>query len=279
VPRPALVTIVALGTIGRVALPEVTPADRLATFLAALTAVAVAPLIHELGHVVGGRLAGFRFLGLVWSPLQLRREAGHLRLSANRRLALAGGLTLCVPVDPGHDARRSIAGYVAGGPLLSLLTGAGALRLARDLGMPAHGTIAGWAAVAFGLASLRMGLVALIPMRRGDFFRDGARRIRALRSPALARLDLACASLIGLALGPIRPREWPARLIDPILLNPPRSGDAMRFFLGSLLCARCWGSVRGACAAASGLGCGRGAGVARRRFRARGGLLRTRRPP
>ncbi|WP_276959206.1 hypothetical protein [Allomeiothermus silvanus] len=215
-------------------LPKTVTAHPWAATAAALLGAALAPLVHELGHVVGGLLAGFRFVWLVWGPLELRREGERLRLARNRHLGLAGGLALCLPPD--EASRWGVAWYVGGGPLLSLGAGSAALALAGAGGMPAQGSVEGWAAAAFGLASLGIGLLTLIPSRRGGLLSDGARLLRSLRQPALARQDLAVAVLSGLSLGARRPRDWPAELLAQVALEgePPDATAAFVLYLHAL---------------------------------------------
>jgi hypothetical protein len=218
--------VIVLRLIEPLRLPQPATAEPWAATVAALLGAALAPLIHELGHVAGGLLAGFRFVWLVWGPLEVRREGDRMRLALNRRLSLAGGLALCLPPN-GQVPLRGLAGYVGGGPVLSLVAGSAAL--AGAWGMPDRGSVGGWAAAAFGLASLVIALLTLIPSR-GDFLSDGAQLLRILRHPALARRDLAVAALSGLALSPQRPRDWPADLLAQVAAKdePP---SATAFYL------------------------------------------------
>ncbi|MEW6422931.1 MAG: hypothetical protein AB1511_14615 [Deinococcota bacterium] len=62
---------------------------------------------------------------------------------------------------------------MGGGPVLSLVTGSAALVLAGAWGMPAQGSVGGWAAAAFGLTSLGTGLLTLIPFQRGELLTAG----------------------------------------------------------------------------------------------------------
>jgi hypothetical protein len=54
-------------------------------------------LIHELGHVIGGRLAGYSFFMLTVGPFKWIREQKSVRFRWNFSLNTFGGLTLMAP--------------------------------------------------------------------------------------------------------------------------------------------------------------------------------------
>lgn len=47
---------------------------------------------HEAGHVVGGKLVGFRFVLFIVGPFKLHSTESGVRLGLNRSLTMAGGL-------------------------------------------------------------------------------------------------------------------------------------------------------------------------------------------
>jgi hypothetical protein len=94
--------------------------------------------------------------------------------------------------------------------------------------MPERGTVGGWAAAAFGIASLGLAVVTLIPRRSGGLMSDGARLLRALRNREAAQHDLCAAALVGLVFSPLRPRDWPRSLIDAATpASDPSPGTAV----------------------------------------------------
>jgi|SRR5579883_633364 hypothetical protein len=49
-------------------------------------------IIHECGHLLGGRLVGSRFMLLIVGPLRILREQQGIRVSLNKNLAAYGGM-------------------------------------------------------------------------------------------------------------------------------------------------------------------------------------------
>ncbi len=176
--------------------------------------------VHELGHVLGGRLAGFRFQLLVVGPVQLRRVGDRIRPAWNRNPGLAGGLAMSSP-RPGDTERLAerMIRVVAGGPLASValgLVGLVGMRLLPEgtLQSGSVGLMAGSAVAMTGIGSLGIGLVTLIPGRTGGFLTDGARLLRLLRGGPEAEGEAAMLGLIGSAMGGVRPREWSISLLE-----------------------------------------------------------------
>ena len=161
--------------------------------LALPLALFVAIGVHEGGHLLGGRLAGFRAYFLLVGPLRLERTVQGWRVGVNGRLSTWGGLAAAAPSD-GRRLRHRMALYVAGGPGASLLLGVlcllGALLLhATDVGglAQSEGTVSLAVGLAFlalailGAGSVLLGVVTLIPGRSGGMYTDGGRLLRLVR--------------------------------------------------------------------------------------------------
>lgn len=191
--------------------------------VAYLPALILAPAVHEAGHLIGGRLAGFRAALFVLGPLRVERTAGGIRAGLNRSLALYGGTAASVPEDT-HDLRRRTLLMIAGGPATSILSGVLALALREPLGLAAIPAAAGHAHViastataVFGVMSLLLGVVTLIPSRAGGPHTDGRRILQLLRSGPAADRDVALFALWGQTLAGRRPREWDPDLVAQAL--------------------------------------------------------------
>ncbi|WP_412069564.1 hypothetical protein [Rubrivirga sp. IMCC43871] len=154
---------------------------------------------HELGHVVGGRLARWRFVLFVAGPLRVERKGDRLRWGLNTSLALAGGLALSVPTDV-RDLGWGTAVMVAGGPVASLLLGAAGLALGGA-----------WAIV--GLTSFGIAAVTLFPGRTGGFLTDGARLLRLAKGGLVADREAAVLAVFAQSIAGVRPRDWDPDLI------------------------------------------------------------------
>ncbi|HEY0866965.1 MAG TPA: site-2 protease family protein [Fimbriimonas sp.] len=83
----------------------------------ALLALFLAIVVHELGHVAGGRLAGMEFRFVQFGPLSIHRQDGRCQMKWIPR-SFAGGLAFMVPAR--HRLVEQYRSFILGGPLASL---------------------------------------------------------------------------------------------------------------------------------------------------------------
>ncbi len=194
-------------------------------FLAIICVLAlhVILLAHELGHLLGGRLVGFRAFLLVVGPMRLERGDGGWRLHLNRSAALWGGLAGSAPTDARNLRARS-AVMIAAGPLASLLAGVAFLALCWSLDPAGLGpttpflrVAATFASLTAGGASLAIMVATLLPLRTSGYLSDGARLLRLRSNGAAAMRDTALQTIIGQSLAGVRPRDWNSALIADAL--------------------------------------------------------------
>jgi len=212
-----------LGTVGKLVL-----------FVGVLLAAAVAPLVHELGHVIGGAWVRFRFAFLTWGPFRVAREGDQVRVRMNREFALAGGIALSLPTTMEDLARRN-AIVVATGPAVSLVLGVIALTVSYLTGIWRSSdamsdptlAITGIVAGVFGVSSIGVGLLTLIPGRTGRFATDGAQLLRYVRGGSDADRHSTLMTMGAVATGATRPRDWPRDLIRRLTIEDPDSSDAI----------------------------------------------------
>ncbi len=174
-------------------------------------------LLHELGHLLGGRLVGFHFVLLIVGPFKVQRVGRQLHFGWNRHLHLAIGLAGSLPKDHRHLRRRMLL-MVAGGPAISLLFAGLALYFLLYVEPWLQGMMA-----LFGAMNSAISLLTLLPISTG-LPSDGSRLLLLLRGrPAAARW---CAAL---ALSYIacnqRPRTWDRTLLAAALAVPDGSLD------------------------------------------------------
>jgi hypothetical protein len=192
--------------------------------LTALVAGYLAIVTHEVGHLVGGKLAGFRFYLFVAGPLRVERDSStnRIRMGLNRDWSLAGGIAGCLPT--GREALpRRLALMVAGGPAFSfLLSGAAALLSGRVDGAPALlKTLLGMMMIiSFGL-----GVVTLIPMRFSGFSSDGARLLRLARGGPAAHREAAILALVALTTNGTPPRDLPDEVVGSAIAARDGTSD------------------------------------------------------
>ena len=208
--------------------PHFGPAGRVIVLASVIVACAAAPLAHELGHVLGGMVVRFRFTMLAWGPFRVVREGKHIRIGLNRNINYIGGIALSLPRTLNHLAGRT-AVVIAMGPMTSLALGVGSLLLSDKSGIwqsPAAMSdpvraFGGIVAAAFGVASLGIALVTLVPGRTSGLLTDGAQILRYIRGGPAVDRHSALMALVGLSSGDTRPRDWPIELVRRLTVGEP----------------------------------------------------------
>jgi hypothetical protein len=188
-------------------------------YLALVPLIILAMALHELGHVIGGLLAGFRFICLVAGPLRVIATAQGIRFGLNRNMDLAGGMATTLPMD-GSNLQPRLMAAVGGGPLSSLLVGLAACGLAIRL-LPDSPDLGALAAMA-GLAALAIFLATISPQQSGGALSDGAQLLALLRGGPQADLRHLSLEIHAASLRGVRPRDWP---IAPLAQAFARSGQ------------------------------------------------------
>ncbi len=180
----------------------------------------VSVALHEVGHLLAGRIAGCRIHLFALGPIRLRWEGRSPRLSFNWADRVAGGFVVASP-----PMRRSvilpIAVLIAGGPGLNLLLASFALGLYQAV--PKGGALR-QPSLLFAIISLLTALIALNPFRRG-LASDGLRLWRLWRGGPPAERDAALFTLTGLDHRGVRPARWPADLLARCLEPADASTD------------------------------------------------------
>src|SRR5882724_423350 len=122
-------------------------------------------LIHELGHLVGGLLVGFRFEYIRIGPFTIERSGKVTQHWTWHDLA--SGMTLARPVSRTALKWRFFV-YFAAGPAANLITAYCAFKL-----MPRNNSLAAAIGLAIFLGSIFMGFVNLVPARARTQMLDG----------------------------------------------------------------------------------------------------------
>lgn len=197
-----------------------------------LVAIVATLCLHELGHLIGGWLVGFRFTLFIAGPLKIVREGEAIRVHLNKDLSLYGGLAGAMPRDD-RDLRRRMAVMVAAGPLTSLLLGIVSLGVAAWAGVSeAWGVFAFFWGV-FGLLNLALCVVTLIPGKTSGFDTDGAQLLDALRGGHGAERRWLTVALTADSMDGRRPRDWNAAHVKRLLaLRENTEADVLANLLG-----------------------------------------------
>lgn len=169
---------------------------------------------HELGHVLGGLMSGFTFYLFAVGPLRIHRTGTQLEVVFNRTPSLWGGIAACIP-DPSSLAdnetlRKQMLWMVSGGPLASLL---GTLAFFPAQASMATSKYLAVALLIFSIGSFCIAFVTMLPIGNSGFVNDGARILQLLRRDASGDRWLSGALLGSMSLM-LRPREWPAHLVE-----------------------------------------------------------------
>jgi hypothetical protein len=177
--------------------------------------------LHEGGHTLAGYLTGFRLQHLSVGPLKLQRTPGGWKASRSQN-GFFEGMSHGVPGPALQDApdrkvRRARAVRLAGGAAANVLSGLLAMGVAASLPAGGGGTAAAGLQL-FGIASMAVGAVNLVPFRTGSgLITDGARLLPLLRGTPEAGRDVALATVRAEAYGGTRPRDWSADTVERML--------------------------------------------------------------
>lgn len=211
-----------IGSSGKAMLDVLTfsPPGGLGLLIQLIAAFLIAILIHELGHVIGGKLAGYTFIMLVVGPFKLVREQGRLRWYWNTTLNTFGGLTLMIPPVARSESHR-MARYILGGPIAGFcLFVFSTLGIALIQTTQPHSAPVNYGAfflVIVAAIALATGVGTLIPYSTSGFASDGGQYLDLIRGGHRAELRLLMLTLSAYSFHGRRPREWDAPLVARLL--------------------------------------------------------------
>jgi hypothetical protein len=183
--------------------------------------------VHEAGHWLGGRWAGFRSYAVVvlWFYLERKGMRWHFRVGA--KPAKLWGFVQAMPLEF-ENYRQRQALFVAAGPGINLLTGSLALGLGWWWQPHVHLLVQPsltvfWlcqSLLAFGAWSLMLGLTNLLPSSPRT---DGSHLLALLRNGPGWRRQSALIRLISSTQQGTRPRDWDPELLRHTLACPDQS--------------------------------------------------------
>ncbi len=177
-------------------------------------------LIHEMGHVVGGLLARFKFVLLIVGPLKVMNQAGRMVLSVNRVMQVSSGLSLCVPIRM-QPASKSLFLFVAGGPSASMIAAAVFAFITTNLlGLVDSHPIAGYAisfSIFGALFNAGVGVVAFLPFETRGLDSDGRLLLDLIKGGRKAEIKVLGQALSADSIAGVRPREWNADHVQNLL--------------------------------------------------------------
>ncbi len=175
-------------------------------------------LIHELGHVLFGVWAGYRFNFLTIGPLTIE-NSDRMHIKANDSWFLFGGAASCSPLT---DDLTAIAKqhklFAAGGPVFS----AAAALISLSIGIPMDLDLA----IYLGLFNLAIFIVTIYPTN-GALKSDGGVLLELSRGGEQTKEFLVSLLLLKEMNSPLHPSEWSEELIDRVKTMKPSSDNIM----------------------------------------------------
>lgn len=186
--------------------------------------VFTAILIHEVGHVIGGEMNGFRFSFMSVFLLKIEKVNDRLEVGLNRILAGLGGLAVMAP--PPAVTRGNYLWFVAGGPLGSLagvlLSGVGLYFLYPD--QPIGALFCAASILLNGLTAF----LTMLPIPFDDNIdTDGIQFFDLIRGGDRASRKLTMARLLHDLNSGIRPADYPTELIQSLIRTEKPDRDTL----------------------------------------------------
>ncbi|PAE23285.1 hypothetical protein [Bacillus sp. 7894-2] len=161
--------------------------------------------IHELGHVIGGKLAGYRFLFLTVGPVTIEKNPA-LKIVPNQSWIAFGGLASCLPSE--IDLTKMVKKhkwFVAGGPLFTLL--------AFIISLFYWSVTKAEMAMMLTALNLAIFFTTAIPFK-GTFNSDGSVFLLLHKGGKKAETYLAGLILLKEMMSPRSPSDWDEQLIQ-----------------------------------------------------------------
>lgn len=168
-------------------------------------------LLHELGHVLAGRLQGMKLLNLSVGPFVIERHEGRLHFHFVRSaLGYLGRAMMGFPQQMEKELMKAkLIRYIYGGPLMNILTGI--LMIGIAFGIWHHPF---W--IVFGFVNVLLGMTNLQPTMAKSAMTDGLVIQRLRTVPVEDSIIIAAYSLLVEGMRTANVREWDSDLIEQL---------------------------------------------------------------
>lgn len=185
--------------------------------------------VHEAGHHLAGALMGYRWKGWIVGPISISRETSGGQVHFGLSKTLFSGRALVFLHESDTLKRRAI--FILGGPLATLLLGAGLLIYYLYLpGEQQNKAVILLATIA--LSGLFV-LSSAIPHSRNGFKSDATRLIDLWRDKDRVARDTALMALVKALQNGQRPRDWDESLVKRMTaLRDGKTNEALAAHYG-----------------------------------------------
>ncbi len=203
------------------------PRDRGGSFYLQLILVDLAVvLLHELGHAVTGLALGMKLRAFIVGPFQWRISDGIWGFKFRPAgFFSAGGATALVPTDPRQSASEKVC-MIAAGPFASVASGV--LALCAAFVAPGQPWEPAWLLLAcFGVASVLVGVLNLVPFQSKTSYSDGAQIYQLLSRGPWADYHRVLAVMGSTLVTPLRPRDYDIDAIKRAALQITQGSKAI----------------------------------------------------
>ena len=175
--------------------------------------------IHEIGHLIAGKVVGFKFYMLTVGPFKIQRKGDRLQAGLNRHLNIGGGLTIMLPETEQYQD-SDMFWFILGGPLgnffFTLVSLATVLTLAMNSSDLA-GSLTAYIVYTTAFISLLLGVTALLPANSDLFESDGTQLLDLKRGGDKAAIKQKLMVLTLSVWNGTRPRDIDKGKLDSLL--------------------------------------------------------------
>jgi hypothetical protein len=170
-------------------------------------------LLHHLCRILVGKAVGMRLLTFSCGPFAIRRTRRGLRPVWNeRQLTILMGSTAFAPIGLDHLRRRCMW-LIGSGPVAVILCGLLFALIVR-MSDPARAPIDTLFAASIALVGVLFGVRLLLPIRIERSTSNGMLLWDAIRGRPTAESLLLVSSIGWGAFQGLRPRDWPANVLE-----------------------------------------------------------------
>jgi hypothetical protein len=169
--------------------------------LAMILVVWLAITIHELGHIIFGKIVGFEFVSFTIGPIKVEKNLEGIKLKENTEWGLAGGMTMMMPpLVKKEEIRKKKILYSAGGPIFSLVFSL--------IGLIIYSQVNHVVPLYFSIINVAIFVATIIPTGKGGMASDGYFIFSLIKNDEKSLKLIEDMLICGEVLSNKTPSEW-----------------------------------------------------------------------